>query len=272
MNRVHLWLALALAALAVLLPAVGSAQNSSSPPLLLRTPSLSQDKIAFRYASDIWMVSRQGGEAERLTSVGAVVAGPYFSPDGSQIAYTAHLHGGIDVYVVPASGGIARRITWHPAGSAVVGWSPDGKDVLIASGQASFRHFARLFGVHADGSGIPEPLPLPMGIEGSFSPNGQSIAYQPITKWEQAWKQYHGGQTTPIWIVNLKTLDLVKVPRENSNDSNPVWAGDQIYFLSDRNGPISLFVYDQSTKQVKEVVHNTGYDLKSVQAGPGGLV
>jgi tricorn protease len=271
MTRVFFRLALALAALAVFLPAPAFAQNSSAP-LLLRSPSLSQDKIAFRYASDIWTVNRQGGEAERLTAVGAVVAGPYFSPDGSQIAYTARLHGGLDVYVISSAGGIPRRVTWHPAGSFVVGWSPDGKDVLIAGGEASFRHYARLFRVHADGSAIPEPLPLPMGIEGSFSPDGQSIAYQPITKWEEAWKQYHGGQTTPIWIVNLKTLELTKVPRDNSNDSSPVWAGDSIYFLSDRNGPISLFAYDQFKKEVKEVVHNTGYDLKSVQAGPGGLV
>ena len=111
--------------------------------------------------------------------------------------------------------GRGRRSPPHhlaPGGSTVVGWSPDGKDVLIASGMASYRHFVRLFRVHADGSGVPEPLPLPSGFEGSFSPDGQSLAYQPFTKWQPAWKRYVGGQTTPIWIVNLKTLDLVKVP------------------------------------------------------------
>ena len=248
----------------------------SSPPLLLRSPSLSQDRIAFRYADDIWTVSRQGGEAQRLTSNGAVVAGPYYSPDGSLIAYTAHLHGNYDAYVISADGGVPRRITWHPAGSGVVGWSRDGKGVLVASGALSYRHFNRLFLVHADGSGLPEPLPLPSGFEGSFSPDGQSIAYQPITKWEPAWKRYVGGQTTPIWIVNLKTLDLVMVPRENSNDSCPVWQGDSVYFLSDRNGPVSLFRYDSGTRQVSAVATHDGpdphLDLKSVQGGPGGLV
>ncbi len=244
----------------------------SPRPLLLRSPSLSQDRIAFLYADDVWTVSRQGGEAERLTSNGAVVAGPYYSPDGSEIAYTAHLHGNNDVYVVPVGGGIPRRITWHPAGSFVTGWSPDGKNVLISTGAMSYRHFQKLFLVHADGSGVPEPLPLPSGIEGSFSPDGQLIAYQPITKWEPAWKRYVGGQTTPIWIVNLKTLDLVKVPRENSNDSSPVWMGDAVYFLSDRNGPVSMFKYDLGSKAVTEVVANKGLDLKSIQGGPRGLV
>jgi tricorn protease len=234
--------------------------------------------IAFRYADDIWTVARQGGEAERLTSNGQVVAGPIFSPDGTWIAYSARLHGNADAYVIPASGGVPRRITWHPDGSAVVGWSPDGKDVLITSGAASYRHFLKLFRVHADGSGVPEPLPLPSGFQGSFSPDGQSIAYQPFTKWQPAWKRYVGGQTTPIWIVNLKTLDLVKVPRENSNDSNPVWVGNSVYFLSDRDssgknaGPVSLYRYDTASKEVAQVVPNTGYDLKSFQAGPGALV
>jgi tricorn protease len=259
--------------LAVLFPFLAFAQTpAAQTPLLLRNPSLSQDKIAFRYADDIWTVSRQGGEAERLTSVGAVTDGPYFSPDGSQIAYTARQNGGRDVYVIAASGGIPRRITWHPGGSFVAGWSPDGKCVLINSGAASYRHYVRLFCVHADGSGVPEPLPVPSGYEGSFSPDGQSLAYQPFTKWQPAWKRYVGGQTTPIWIVNLKTLDLQKVPRENSNDSNPVWAGNSIYFLSDRNGAVSLFKYDTGSKEVAQVVPNKGYDLKSVQAGPGGLV
>ena len=264
-------------ALSLLCPFMATAQSSTSSaagqsPLLLRNPSLSQDKIAFLYADDVWTVGRQGGQAERLTSDGKVVAGPFFSPDGSEIAYSAHLNGNVDVYVMPVNGGVPHRITWHPGGSQVIGWTPDGKRVLITNGATSFRDFQKLSTVNADGSGIPEPLPLPSGVQGSYSPDGESIAYQPITKWEQAWKQYHGGQTTPIWIVNLKTLDLVKVPRENSNDSNPVWVGNAVYFLSDRSGPISLFKYDTGSKQVSQVEPNKSYDLKSVQAGPNGLV
>ena len=277
MTCIRALLALALLALGIALPAHLSAQSSSDQsPLLLVNPSLSQSNIAFRYADDIWTVNRQGGNAERLTSNGHVVAGPFYSPDGSSIAYSAHLLGNTDVYVIPASGGVPRRITWHPAGSAVVGWSPDGKDVLIASGALSYRHFERLFLVHADGSGMPEPLPLPAGFQGSYSPDGALLAYEPYTKWQPAWKRYAGGQTTPIWILNLKTLDLAKVPRQNSNDSDPVWFGKSVYFLSDRGkdgpGPVSLFRYDTVSHQVTQATPNTSFDLKSVQAGPGALV
>src|ERR1700719_3656272 len=74
----------------------------SATPLLLRSPALSQDRIAFLYADDIWSVAREGGEARRLTSVGSVTAGPYFSPDHTQIAYSTKARGLMDVYVMSA--------------------------------------------------------------------------------------------------------------------------------------------------------------------------
>ncbi len=265
-----LYLAAILLVLMLLAPTLYSQQS-----LLLRNPSLSHDKIAFLYAGDIWTVARSGGVAMRLTSDGKVGDGPYFSPNGREIAYTAWINGQNDVYIIPVDGGIPRRITWNPEGSYISGWSPDGKDVLIAGMEESQRHFLRLFRVHADGSGIPQVLPLPQADSGAYSPDGGSMAYVPNIKWEKGWKRYVGGQTTPIWIVNMKTLDVVKVPRENSNDSNPVWVGDTVYFLSDREptgknaGPVSLWQYDTKSRQVSKVLENTsGFDLKSFQAGP----
>jgi len=266
-------------ATAVSLCALTAASVLAAPPapLLLRNPSLSQNSVAFRYADDIWTVARSGGEAQRLTSAGHVTDGPFFSPDGTEIAYSAHLNSNTDAYVIPAAGGIPRRITWHPVGSAVAGWTPDGKDVLVASMMSSFRHYLRIFRVHADGSGIPEVLPLPAAFEGSFSPDGEAFAYQSITRWEPDWKRYHGGQNLPIWVVNLKTLDLTKVPSNNTMDSSPVWVGNQVYFLSDRaptdkTGAVSLYRYDTQSKEVTPALPNAGLDLKSIQAGPGGLV
>jgi tricorn protease len=249
----------------------GTAQGADSP-LLLRNPSLSRDKIAFLYASDVWIVAREGGEARRLTSVNSVVDGPYYSPDGAQIAYSTSEHGLTDVYVVNADGGVPRRLTWEPTGNYASGWTADGKSVLFASMHASYSDFPRLFSVHADGTGSPVLLPLPSADSGNYSPDGNTLAYVPVAQWEKAWKHYRGGQTTPIWLVDTKTLDLVKIPREHSNDSSPVWEGNTVYFLSDRNGPVSLFSYDPSSKVVKQVVENHGYDLKTVAAGPGALV
>ena len=240
-------------------------------PLLLRHPTLSRDKIAFCYAGDIWTVSREGGDATRLTAGVGSKCDPYFSPDGQWIAYTAEYYGNPDVFVIPAAGGQPRRLTSHPSFDAVTGWTPDGKSVLFVSGRSSAVDPPRLFTVPLAG-GFPTELPLPMASSGSFSPDGSHIAYTPKFQWQDAWKRYRGGQTMAIWIARLSDSHVEKIPRNNSNDTNPMWVGNRIYFLSDRNGPFSLFAYDTGTREVSEVVKNSGLDFKSADEGPGGIV
>src|ERR1044071_5148128 len=93
---------------------------------LLRHPTVSRDSVAFEYAGDLWVVSRNGGQARRVTSTQVVELDPYFSADGSQIAYTSTVAGNTDVYVVPASGVVAKRLTYHPGIDRVRGWTPEG--------------------------------------------------------------------------------------------------------------------------------------------------
>ncbi len=244
--------------------------SAAQTPHLLRHPSLSETSIAFRYADDVWTVPRQGGTARRLTSTGNVTEGPFFSPDGATVAYSARVNGNTDVYTVPAAGGVARRITFQPDGNYAAGWTPDGKDVLVASMEKAFRTYFQIYRVHADGTGLPLRLPVPSASQATFSPDETHIAYNPFLQWqEDSWKRYRGGQTQPVWIVDAKSLDLVKVPRQNSNDRDPVWDGDGIYFLSDRDGPVTLYQYDVNTKAVKRLVENHGLDLKSFSARKG---
>ncbi|HET7209709.1 MAG TPA: PDZ domain-containing protein [Terriglobales bacterium] len=245
----------------------------SSKPYLFRKPAISQTQIAFSYAGDLWIAPREGGDARRLTTGAGMETTPMFSPDGSQIAFTGDYDGNRDVYVIPAAGGVPKRLTFHPGPDEVLGWTPDGKRILFRSNRDSHVSFVSQFYTVPSDGGFPEKLPLPMGEEGSFSPDGTHLAYVPNPKWQQAWKRYHGGQTTPIWIVNLADSSVeAKIPRDNSNDSNPMWVGDTIYFLSDRNGPISLFAYDTKSKQVTEVASNHGLDFKYASAGPGAII
>jgi len=256
---------------------LGFAQSTSSAtgsaPLLLRQPAVSKTQIVFNYAGDLWIVGRDGGDARRLTSAVGTATNPAFSPDGNWIAFTANFAGNPDVYVVAASGGQPRRLTYHPGTDQVVGWTPDSKRIVFGSTRSSYYRFSgRLFTVPLEG-GLPSELPLPVADEGSLSPDGSRIAYVPHGIWQPAWKRYRGGQTTPIWIASLADSSIVdRVPRENSNDKNPMWVGNTVYFLSDRNGPFSLFAYDTSSKQVTEVVKNDGLDFKSASAGPDAIV
>ncbi len=254
---------------AVLLILPGFAE--SAKPLLLRQPSISGTSVVFTFAGDLWTAPREGGEAARLTAGIGIESRPLFSPDGSLVAFTGQYDGNTDVYVVPALGGVPVRLTHHPDADAVVGWTPDGSRVLFASARTSFSGVTRLFTVPARG-GFPEELPLPTATQASYAPDGRRLAYVPTMQWQRAWKRYKGGQTTPIWIVDLADLKVEKVPRANSNDSNPMWIGDKVYFLSDRNGAVSLFAYDLAGKTVAEVLPNDGFDFKSASAGPGGIV
>src|SRR5215831_3335319 len=243
----------------------------ASKPLLIRHPSMSRDKIAFAYAGDIWTVSRDGGDALRLTAGVGSKFDPYFSPDGKWIAFTADYYGNPDVFVIPATGGEPRRLTWHPSYDVASGWTPDGKNILFVSGRTSSADPPKLFTIPVAG-GYPTELPLPMGSGGAFSPDGTKIAYTPKFQWQAAWKHYRGGQTMAIWIARLSDSHIEKIPRNNSNDFNPMWVGGKVYFLSDRNGPVSLFAYDAKTHEVSEAVRNTGLDFKSADAGADAIV
>ena len=240
---------------------------------LFREPAISKTSIVFSYAGDLWIVPRTGGEARRLTTGIGVETDPAFSPDGNWIAFTGDYDGNTDVYVVPTTGGVPKRLTYHPSADQVSGWTPDGKSILFSSSRNSGSNYSRLFTIPVEGGGLPTEIPLPMALHGALSPDGQSIAYEPLSQWQGDWKHYHGGQAQPIWIAKLADSTIEKVPRENSNDKCPMWVGDKVYFLSDRNGEIvSLFSYDTKSKKVEQVAENKGLDIKYASAGAGTIV
>jgi tricorn protease len=251
--------------------ALASLAAAADAPLLLQKPTVSKTHIVFVYAGDLWSVPRSGGDAVRITSATGIETDPHFSPDGATIAFTGEYDGNVDVFTIPATGGVPKRLTWHPGPDRVLGWTSDGKRVIFSSSRASYSRFAQMFTVPAEG-GVEEPLPLPTGVEASMSPDGESIAYQPVEPAFTMWKHYRGGRTTKIWLAKLLDSSITKVPRTNSNDFAPMWAGDRVYFLSDRNGPTTLFYYDVKTKAVHDAIPAQGLDIKSATLGPDAIV
>jgi tricorn protease len=257
----------------IFLGLVFCAASGAESPLLFQQPTLNRTRVVFALAGDLWTVSRDGGEAKQLTTGIGTESDPFFSPDGTWVAFSGEYEGNTDVYLIPADGGVPKRLTYHPGPDQVIGWTPDGKRILFRSG----RHDPAGIGItrfHTVGleGGYPEELPVPSGWTASFSPEGKRLAYVPTLQWQRSWKRYRGGQTTPIWLVDLSDLKVEKVPRDNSNDSNPMWVDDKVYFLSDRNGPVTLFVYDSRSKSVNQVIANDGLDFKAASAGPGAIV
>ena len=248
------------------------AQNAGGTRLL-RSPSVSETQIAFAYAQNIWVVPRSGGMARRVTSFQGQTANPHFSPDGKWIAFSGEYAGNQDVYIVPAEGGEPRRLTWHPSADLVQGWTPDGQKVLFSSARATAAPTGapRFWTVSVNGM-VEEPMPLPRGFQGKISPDGSHIAYRMNNSWDDERRNYRGGQNRPIWIVDMKTWDLVLPPWTDSKDIDPAWLGDTVYFISDRDGVENVWAYEMASKKLTELTHFRDFDVKTLDAGAGAVV
>ena len=278
MRRHTRWsVSVTLVASLVNLPATIHAQGTR----LLRHPSISQNQIAFEYGGDLWTVSRAGGAARRITSTPEMETDPQFSPDASLIAFSRVAPSGAsDVFVVPSTGGEPRRLTFHPGIDRVRGWTPDGRRILFATDRASVPQasFLRLFSVSRDG-GMEEPLPMPRAFSGGYAPDGRRIAFEEVSTvfvpaWYESsfWRHYRGGRTRPIRILSIADNSVEKLPWRDSNDSDPMWVGNAIYFLSDRSGTTNVFSYRLDTKEVTQLTRHVDADVLNASATTDAIV
>ncbi len=247
---------------------------------LLRFPDIHQDKIVFVYGGDLWTVSSQGGVARRLTSFDGYEAFPKFSPDGKQVAFTAAYDGNGDVYVIPTEGGEPTRLTYRPGTGQptggptfddwVVDWFPNGKEILFRSGREAFPT-AKFYRIGIQG-GFPEALKLPEVGLAAISPDGTKLAFNRKSREFRTWKRYYGGMAQDIWIYDLKTDAVERITDWKGTDDMPMWAGDKIYFTSDRDHTLNIYSYDLKTKDLKKITNHQDYDVKWPSLGPGAIV
>ena len=255
------------------LAATSIATANGGTTRLLRSPTVSATHIAFAYANNIWIVERAGGAARRLTSFQGQTSNPHFSPDGKWVAFSGEYAGNNDVYVVPSEGGEPKRLTWHPGSDLVQGWTPDGASVMFSSPRATWAPSGapRFWTVPASG-GVEEPMALPRGYQGKISPDGARIAYRMNNSWDEERRNYRGGQNRPIWIVDLKSYDLVSPPWTDSKDVDPAWVGDSVYFISDRDGVANVWVYDTKSRKLTQVTRFSDFDVKALDASSNAVV
>jgi tricorn protease len=256
---------------AVALPSPAQAQISAK---LFRYADVSDTRIAFVYGGDIWVVPKTGGTAVQVTHSPGEESWPRFSPDGSEIAYTASYNGNQDVYVVSASGGLPTRVTYQSHADRMVEWHPDGRRILFASRRESGRQsFSQFYLVSKEG-GFPEKLRVPYGELATFSPDGGRLAYITKITEDYPFKRYRGGLASDVILYDLNDDTAENVTLNRATDGKPAWVGDRVYFVSDQGPDIRLNVwsYDTRTGTTSQLTRFTDFDISLMSAGPGDLV
>ncbi|MBK9797721.1 MAG: PD40 domain-containing protein [Holophagaceae bacterium] len=242
---------------------------------LMRYPDVSATQIVFSYANDLWLVPKAGGVAQRLSTPKGEESFARFSPDGKELAFSGNYDGNTDAFVLPVTGGVPTRVTHHPLPDRMVDWHPDGQSLLFASGMESGKdRFNKLFRVPKAG-GLPAALPLPYAEFGALSPDGKVLAYQPVSTDFRTWKRYRGGMASEIWFFDLEKKTASRLPSAGgSNDSQPMWHGGKLYFLSDRDGlkRSNVWSYDLAAKAFKQITFFKDHDAHFPAIGPSDIV
>src|SRR5690554_100552 len=243
--------------------------------LLLRHPDISKTHITFVYAGDVWLADKNGTNPRKLTSNPAVELHPKFSPDGKTIGFTGNYDGNTDVYTVGLHGGNPERVTYHPAPDMLRGWLDNETMYFTSARDFEYSLGSRLHKKNKNNT-QSEVLTMPEAYQGSPSPDGTKWAYikngDPSERQRVAFKRYRGGGMPAIWIFDEKTHEIEIIPGEESNNVQPLWRGDYVYFLSDRNKIMNLFRYNTISKQVEQVSFFEDYDIKTFSGNDAELI
>jgi tricorn protease len=233
----------------------------TTPAPFLRRPDVHGDTVAFSSEGDLWTASLSTGESRRLTNAPGVETEPFFSPDGKTIAFSGQYDGGSDVYTIPLEGGLPKRLTFDPRGVRVIGWTPDGKNIVYSTRRQNSENNRRLWSVPAEG-GAPKLLPIPQAALAAMAPDGRRVAYVPVSAEWQHWKHYRGGQADDVWIADLDARTYQRVTDDPGVDTTPTWAGDAVYFVSERGGLANLYRLDPVSRDVKAITHYTDAEVR----------
>lgn len=193
------------------------------------------DRLVYRLDNFGWTVGRlkqlfvvaaeEDAKPTCLTTGGSGVGSFSWSPDGSQIAFTAGLHATwdtdlrTDVFVIASSGGEPKAITQTSSGHSQVSWSPDGEWIAYLWRE--------------------EPINGPShGRVGIVSPQSGTS--------------------------KILTADLDRTASPYPPQREPQWSDKEIYFSVEDSGDVHIYKTDLSgstAKVLAEVGQVVSFDL-----------
>ena len=271
--------AIAVAVAPAISPMVAAYQTQDTR--LLRFPDIHKESVTFVYAGDIYIANTKTGKSTRLTDHIGFETFPKFSPDGSQIAFSAQYNGSRQVYVMNRDGSDLKQLTYYndvgvmpPRGGfdyRVLDWTPDGKHIVFRANRTPYgQRVGRPYIVPAAG-GLEQPLAIPETGGGMLSPDGKQYVYTPIDREFRTWKRTRGGRAQDVWVYDLENNKSKQLTTNRATDQQPTWVNNNIYYVSDREYTLNLYKHQDGKNPIK-VTNHSDFDVLWPSAGPNAIV
>jgi len=235
-------------------------QGSGPDPIIgARYPAPSPDgkQIAFSWLGDIWTVSIDGGEAKRITVHTAYEGWPCWSQDGAYIAFASKRYKNYDVFYTLVSGGEEKRLTFHSADDIPIQWLSN--KIIFLSDRYTFRDANyEVYEVMADG-GSPKLLFDYPVYTGYLSQDSKKFVFISRPSFYTQWwrRGYKGAGNLRLWIQDVSSNKMALITDGDYNDMWPMWAGDILYFVSEKDGSKNIYKIMSGAESV-QLTHHTG--------------
>jgi Tol biopolymer transport system component len=214
---------------------------------------------------DIYRMSADGSNVERLTTQGSAYKDLQLSPDGTRIAFYADLGACYDIWVVNLDGTGLTQLTGvagYERCNEMPEWSPDGSKIAFISSRHPELGWDA-YVVNADGSGVVNISNNPSTDVGTYN--------ESVDGWAPDGRVVMSSTrdgTLRTYLVSPDGTGLE--PLFGTGDYlYPQWSpdGTKVLAASDREGNRELYVLDADGSDAVNVTHDPGYDGTFARGG-----
>jgi TolB protein len=241
---------------------------------------------------DVYTMSLDGGDVQRLTDANTLNLSPSWSPDGKQIVLTSYRKNNPDLFAVDVASRTWRRLSDLRGLNLGGRWSPSGDRLAVTIEFEGNSEIALLDGEGALLRRLTDHWAI--DVSPSWSPDGRQLAFcSSRTGSPQIYVVDAGGgaprrvtfegsyNTSPAWspkgdrlayasrvggrfqvfTVKLDGTDPTQVTRDAGDNEDASWSPDGRYlvFSSTRKGTARLYISDRN-----------GYSQTELTGGKGG--